>query len=173
MTLDKKTAGMFVLLALFLLGMEGAGDSEDERVKLLEQSLQLSVRVETLKRELDLLVFQKEALVFDSKYLILDSGTGAGKLKYKNRILKNFSFSTLRGGGLDQGKRVLTEKLDGAESKHRLFFGKTLVLAPKGSTALPREKHKTRILLARKDFLSIYYALENGALMYIVKSPVP
>ena len=170
MRVDKKTAGTIVLLALCLMGMDNADNGEGERVKLLDQRKQLSVKAENLKREQDFLVFQKEAVSVDSKYLILDSGSRTGKLKYKNRVLKNFSFATPKAGrAASPGRRVLTEKLDGAENRHRLVFGKTLVIAPKGSPALSKEKHKARLLLGKRDFTSIYYALESGSLVYIVK----
>ena len=80
-------------LFLFFSGMDGNAQETDERSQLEKQQKDLSAKVELLKREQDLLLFRKEFYRSDSKYLILNIPARTGELRYKNRLLKSFSFT--------------------------------------------------------------------------------
>ena len=151
------------------MGADGAGDPENDRALLIEQSRQLTTRIEALKVEQDFLIFQKECYSMDSKYLVLDVGAGTGQLKYKNRILKTFGLSKSSRVriGAPSGRLQLTEKTDGPGNRYGLVFGKALIMEPKGAPFLNRGKQTFHILLGKKDFMSVYYALEKGALAYV------
>jgi hypothetical protein len=70
---------------------------------------------------------------------------------------------------LKQGTVTLTKKTEGAKERHSLIFGTSLVLLNKRAPAALLKAGAPRIYLSRKDFLSMYYSLETGALSYIVR----
>lgn len=156
--------------SLFLTGADSGEQGTDEQAKLTEQQKQLNARVETLKQEQDYLLFQKTVYALDSKYLVINITARTGQLKYKNRILKDFHFTAAGPVSLlKQGTITLTKKIEGAKERHSLIFGRSLVLLNKRTPAASLEAGIPRIYLSRKDFLSVYYSLENGALSYIIR----
>jgi hypothetical protein len=154
------------------MGADNGDENGEERGKLLEQQKQLSVRIKTLKREQDYLVFQRAMYASDSKYLIINISKKTGQLKYKNRVLKDFPFKRVsvsdRAHRLTRGELTLTQKIEGVRQRKLLVFDKSLVL--QGVNA-PEVKHVAgiaRYSLSKKDFRSLYYAVEPGAKAYIL-----
>jgi hypothetical protein len=163
---------LILLTSLFLVGADKGGPERGEQAALREQRRALHQRVENLKREQDYLLFQKTMYESDSKYLVIDIREKTGHLKYKNRVLKDFPFQTSKNfprRSLKPGMLTLTEKIEGKKDRHALVFGKTFVVRWKRS-AVPREQSNIPSLsLSRKDLLSLYYAVEDGALAYVVR----
>ena len=156
-------------VSLCLAGICGAEQGDAERKKLFEQKKQLNARIETLQREQDYLVFQKTMYESDSKYLIINIPAKTGQLKYKNRLLKDVHFKLISGqvSRLTPGALTLTEKIEGPRERNLLVFGKSLVLQGTYSPATRIKAGIPRLSLSRKDFLSMYYALESGAKVFI------
>ena len=165
-----KTIWLLLFLSLFLLGIrDGTGQEASEREKLLEQRKHLSERIETLKREQDFLLFQQGMYASDSKYLVISATARKGQLKYKNRVLKDFRFvSSRRIGMLKPGAATLTKKIESARERQVLIFGNSLILLNKRVPAVTGGKYVPHITLAKKDFISIFYAVERGAKAYIL-----
>ena len=163
---------VILLLSFFLLGADRGGPDNRERAALKAERRALHARIEDLKREQDYLLFQKTMYENDSKYLVLDTRKKTGHLKYKNRVLKDFRFQTSKNfpvRSLRPGMLTLTEKIEGKKDRHALVFGKTFVVRWKRSS-VPREQANIPSLsLSRKDLLSIYFAVEDGALAYVVR----
>ena len=108
----------------------------------------------------------------DSKYLVIDIKKKTGHLNYKNRVLKDFPFQTSKKfpfRTLKPGMLTLTEKIEGKKDRHTLVFGKTLMVRWKLSSVPKQQADLPSLSLSRKDFLSVYFAVENGALAYIVR----
>lgn len=168
----KKTALVF-LMTLALAGVDGIAQEADERQKLLEQQEQLRNRIELMKREQDFLLFQKQLYDSDSKYLLLDLGKSSGQLKYKNRVLKGFRFSTSSPAVLRRisaGALTLTKKAENPRGRPALVFGKTLVIQSKSGAARERQHGAVpHISLTKKDMASLYNAVEQGAKAYVVR----
>lgn len=161
---------LFLAASLFLMGADNGERGTDEKAKLLEQQKQLNARIETLKREQDYLLFQKTMYASDSKYVVVNITARTGQLKYKNRILKDFHFASAgRIGKLKRGAVTLTKKIEGTKGRRSLVFGRSLVLLGKRGTAAPLEAGIPRIYLSKKDFLSIFYSVEKGSLLYIIR----
>lgn len=163
----KKTFLLPFLISLFLFTGAGLGQEDEDREKFLERQKLLVEKIETLKREQDFLLFQKSLSASDSKYLIIDLSRKTGQLKYKNRVLKDFLFSSHNPvGKILQGTIMLTKKIQGTKEPTCLIFGNSLVLQTKrlpiARTEIPR------LLLRKKDFKAIFYALEDGSLVYIL-----
>ena len=154
------------------MGADRGGPDSRERTALRDQRRALHARIERLQREQDYLLFQQTMYENDSKYLILDIRKKTGHLKYKNRVLKDFPFQTSKnfpGRSLRPGMLMLTEKIEGKKDRHALVFEKSFVVRWKRS-AVPREKANIPSLsLARKDLLSVYFAVEQGSLAYLVR----
>ncbi len=164
-----KTGCLFLLFTLFLAGATAAEQDGAGREELLERQKELQIRIAALQREQDFLLFQRAMFVSDSKYLIINVKNKSGQLKYKNRILKDFSFaSAVRVGALKQGPLALTEKMEGNRGRHALLFGKSLLLIGKHPPSARLEAGIPRISLSKRDFLAIFYALENGAKAYVM-----
>jgi len=163
---------LILLLSFFLLGADKSGPDRGEQAALKAERRSLHARIERLQREQDYLLFQKMMYENDSKYLILDIKKKTGHLKYKNRVLKDFRFQTSKnfpGRSLRPGMLTLTEKIEGKKDRHALVFEKSFVVRWKRS-AVPREKANIPSLsLARKDLLSVYFAVEDGALAYVIR----
>jgi hypothetical protein len=169
---NHKVAYIFLVLAVFLMGADKGGPDRREQAALREQQRALHQRVENLEREQDYLLFQKMMYENDSKYLIIDLKKKTGRLKYKNRVLKDFGFQTSKnfpGRSLRPGMLTLTEKIEGKKDRHALAFGKTLMVRWKRSTVSKQQADIPSLSLARKDFLSVFYAVEEGALAYVVR----
>jgi hypothetical protein len=160
---------MFVL-SLFLMGADNGDQNGKEWGKLLEQRKQLNVRIKKLMREQDYLVFQKTMYESDSKYLIINIPAKTGQLKYKNRALKDVHFKLVSGrtSRLTPGALTLTEKIEGPRKRNLLVFGQSLVLQDKYAPATRSESGIPHLSLSRKDFLSMYYAVESGAKAFIL-----
>jgi hypothetical protein len=169
-----KHRAVFLLLALavFLMGASKGDPVRDERVTLRAEQRALQKRIENLKREQDYLLFQKTMYENDSKYLVIDIRKKTGHLKYKNRVLKDFPFQTSKKfpfRSLKPGMLTLTEKIEGKKDRHTMVFGKTLMVRWKLSTVPKQQADIPSLSLSRKDFLSVYFAVENGALAYVVR----
>ncbi len=160
------------MLSLFLTGAVNGDENREERGKLLQQQKQLSIRIKTLKREQDYLVFQRTMYTSDSKYLILNISKKTGQLKYKNRVLKDFHFKRVsvsdRAHRLTRGALTLTQKIEGARQRKLLVFDKSLVLQGVHAPEAKLEAGIPRYSLSKKDFRSVYYAIEAGAKAYIL-----
>jgi hypothetical protein len=167
----KRIASVLLLFSLFLMGAEATGtDDAAERATLLDRQRTLRTRIEVLNREQDLLLFRKMMYSSDSKYLMIDTRSRTAQLKYKNRVLKDFRFQASKnfpGSTLHPGRLVLTKKAEGKKDRHALVFGNAFVIRWKLSSVPPREADMPFITLTRKEFLSIYHAVEEGALAYI------
>lgn len=161
-----------LVLSFFLMGVDNGDQSGEDRGKLLEQQKQLSARIKTLTREQDYLVFQKTMYASDSKYLILNISKKSGQLKYKNRILKDFHFERVSVSGrvnrLTRGALTLTQKIEGDRKRKLLVFDKSLVLQGVHAPATKLGAGIPRFSLSKKDFRSVYYAIEPGAKAYIM-----
>jgi len=160
---------LFFAASLFLMGADSGEQGTDEQAKLLERQKQLNARIEALKQEQDYLLFQNTMYASDSKYLVINITARTGQLKYKNRILKDFRFTSAgRVSMLKQGAAMLTKKIDGTK-KRSLIFGSSFVLLDKRASAASFEAGIPLIYLSKKDFLSIFYSVENGARSYIIR----
>jgi hypothetical protein len=170
--IKNKTVWLVLLFSLFLMGADSGDQSGEERGKLLEQQKQLSARIKTLKREQDYLVFQRTMYSSDSKYLIINMSAKTGQLKYKNRVLKDFHFKRVsvsdRAHRLNRGALTLTQKIEGAKQRKLLVFDKALVLQGVHAPEAKLEAGIPRLSLSKKDFRSVYYAIEAGANAYIL-----
>jgi hypothetical protein len=161
-----------VLCSLVLMGADGGESARDERSPLEEQTLALQKKISALKRERDFLLFQKAMYSTDSKYLVMNFAKRTGQLKYKNRVLMDFRFKAVRnisGRGLQPGMLVLTKKEEGKKDQNALAFGRSFVLQGKRTVVPPEDSGIPTISLQEKEMLSIYYALEVGALAYIIR----
>ena len=167
-----KTIWLLLFFSMFLMGADNGDQRGEERGKLLEQQKHLSARVKTLKREQDYLLFQSTMYASDSKYLVLNIFRKSGQLKYKNRILKNFHFERVSVSGrinkLTRGALTLTQKIEGDRKRKLLVFDNALVMQGVHAPATRLESGIPRFSLSKKDFRSVYYALEPGAKVYIM-----
>jgi hypothetical protein len=170
--MKSKAACLLLLLSLLFVGMDGNGQEQDERDELLEQQKALKEKIETLRREQDFLIFEKALYATDSKYLIINLGSMKGRLKYKNRVLKDFRFTASAnpaGDALKPGTVTLTKKREDPGQRHVLLFGKSLVIQWKRPAGSPYAANIPRISLSKRDFQSIFYAIEEGAKAYIMR----
>jgi hypothetical protein len=161
-----------VLCSLVLMGADGGDSVRDERAMLEDQMSGLQKKVSALKREQDFLLFQEAMYSSDSKYLIMNFAKRTGQLKYKNRVLLDFRFKTAKkisSRGLQPGMLVLTKKEEGKKDQHALAFGKSIIMQWKRTVVPPEESGIPAISLQKKEMLSLYYALEEGALAYVVR----
>lgn len=159
-----------LVLSLCLAGICGADQEGAERKKLVGQKKKLTARIVKLKHEQDFLVFQKTMCEADSKYLIIDFSARTLQLKYKNRVLKDVKFKRVLGrvSTLAHGALTLTQKIEGSGKRNLLVFGQALVLQGRHAPSTALEEGIPRLFLSRKDFLSVYFAIEPGAQAYIL-----
>src|SRR5574341_567785 len=172
--LKYKTAGLMLLLtlSLFLIGADGGDQARDERDVLQEQREVLRQRIEKLTEEQDFLLFQKEMYTADSKYLVLNIAGKSGRLMYRNRVLKDFRFRTSKNYPatvFGPGRLLLTKKEDGKRARHVLIFGNALVIQWKRTKVPPQEADIPVISVTKKEMRSLFYAVEDGALAYLVR----
>jgi hypothetical protein len=169
--ITSKTVWWVLLFSLFLLGADNGGQNNAKREKLLAQHKQLSKRIETLTREQDYLVFQKAMHASDSKYLVIDIAKRAGQLKYKNRVLMGFHLKRVSGrrSRPGRGALTLTQKIEGSWKRNLLVFGDSLVLQGRKAPAAKIKKGMPRYSLTRRNFRSVYYAIEPGAKAYVLR----
>ncbi len=155
--------------ALLLLASGAHAQDAGEQQLLMERKEQLKVTIETLKRDQDFLIFQQEMRASDSKYLIIKNAAKTGQLRYKNRVLKDFHFSASeRQGALKGGGVALSKKIEDARGRQALIFDDALILLGKRISAAPAPAGVPRVLLSKKDFQSVFYAVERGARLYIL-----
>jgi len=168
-----KTAAVFlIMMSAFLFGMQGESPEDIERRKLVDQQAALSERIASLNHEQEYLLLQKAFYASDSKYLLIDLPSRTGMLKYRNRVLRTFTFTTTAGMHPVPRNTVLkvTAKADGKEQKRVLLFGDTLLIQSKRSSIVSgNEKRAPRILVGSKDFAALYYAVEQGTMLYTGK----
>lgn len=160
------------MLSVFLLGMQGLSPEDSERRRLVERQTTLSDRIASLNQEQEFLLLQKAFYASDSKYILLDLPSRMGMLKYRNRILRTFVFSMAAGKRPVPRNTVLkvTVKTDGKERKRILLFGETLLIQSKRSSLVAgKEKSVPRIQIGPKDFAALYYAVEQGTMLYTGK----
>lgn len=159
-----------LVASLFLMGMDNGDEGPDGRARLVERQKQLNARIETLKQEQDYLLFQKAMYASDSKYLVINIAARTGQLKYKNRILKDFHFTSAgHDNMLKPGAITLTQKIEGTKGRRSLIFGSSLVLFDKRASVTRLKAGVPRIYLSKKDFLSVFYSIENGAMSYLIR----
>ncbi len=170
--MNRIVVSLLLLLSIFLTGADKGDPDRGERAALRDQRRALHARIESLRREQDYLLFQKMMYENDSKYLILDIKKKTGHLSYKNRVLKDFRFQTSKNfpsRSLRPGMLTLTEKIEGKKDRHALAFGKSLIVRWKLSAVPKQQADIPSLSLARKDLLSVFYAVEDGALAYVVR----
>jgi len=159
--------------SLLLAAVTWCNAGGDEREALLVQQRMLRERIETLKYEQDYLLFEKMLYRLHSKYLVIDTKSRTGQLKYQNRVLKDFKFTA--SGNFSAltpraGIAILTSKVEGKPDRHALVFGKSFVMKWKLSTVPRREASLPAISLTRKELLSVFYAVETGSMAFILRS---
>lgn len=165
-------AVLLVVLSVFLLGMRGQSPEDIERQKLVDQQADLSKRIASLNHEQDFLLMQKAFYASDSKYILIDLPTRTGMLKYRNRVLRTFAFTTTGGKRPVPRNTVLkvTAKTDGKERGRMLLFGDALLIQSKRSSSVAgNEKKVPRILVGSKDFAALYYAVGEGSMLHTGK----
>jgi hypothetical protein len=153
------------------MGADTGGQDRDERAALRDTQKTLRARIEVLKREQDFLLFQKVMYGSDSKYLIINTKSKAAQLKYKNRVLKDLRFRTSKNflrKTFRPGMLKLTKKIEGKNDRHTLVFGKSFIVRWKPATVRRKEEDIPIISLKRKELLSVFYALEEGSMAYLV-----
>ncbi len=172
-TVPSTTTGvLLILLSVVLFGMQGQFPEDIERQRLEEQQAKFSDRISSLNHEQELLLMQKAFYASDSKYILLDLSSRTGMLKYRNRVLRTFTFSAIAGKHPVPRNTVLkvTAKTDGKERKRMLLFGDALLIQSKRSSIIvEKDKRVPRILIGSKDFAALYYAVEPGTMLHTGK----
>jgi hypothetical protein len=163
------TAGLFLFLSLFLMGMDGTGTGDgQEGLETRRQELQ--ARIKTLRSEQDLLLAQKQLSTMDSRYLVLDLARGLGQLKYRSRVFLDFTFRPLSKDSLrtaPRGVQTLTKKSEGTNGRFSLAFGPAFMLRTKSAAAAGRGVRQ--IIVLPREMRSIFFALEEGSIAYILQ----
>jgi hypothetical protein len=171
-----KRGGAYACFALVLLlcspvhSASAQGDAE--RQGLLEQQKFLQGRIERLRQEQDFLLFQKEVCAADSKYLLLNFSEGKGTLKYRNRILRSFYFTSGRSrGSPEAGMYVLTRKIEGPPGKRGLVFGDSFLIRAKrtGGSGPGGDKGMAVLSVGTRDLSAIFFAVEPGTMSYVTR----
>lgn len=166
----KTTAGLLLVLSVFLMGMDGIATSDVGQNGLADRKRELQARIETLKSEQDLLLFQKQLSAMDSRYLVLDLARGLGQLKYRSRVFLDFTFRPLPKRVIrtvPRGMRALTKKIEGTDGRFALVFGPTFVLRTESASAPGRGV--PQLIVLPREMRSIFFALEEGSLVYILR----
>lgn len=169
MNASRKT---ILVLSVLFFSLCGSIHAQDDRAALRAQHQVLQEKVATLKQEQDFLLFQKEMYGSDSKYLVINITKKSGQLKYKNRVLKNFLITTPKRSllkQLQQGKRSLTKKTADQKDRFTLLFGTSFALQWKRDRVSYSMAGMPVFSLAEKEMFSIFLALEEGALAYILR----
>ncbi|NTW67318.1 MAG: hypothetical protein HGB21_13595, partial [Nitrospirae bacterium] len=167
---NKKNGTIVILLSLLLLGMDGKHREGDEWRQLEARQAQLAARIKVLKQEQDFLLFQRSFAGADSKYILIDLSTKTGTLKYRNRVLRTFGFtlSSSKSHKPRKGRYVLTGKTDGSPGKMSLVVQDAFIIHGKRySGRQKREKSLPAMVVGRKDLAAIYYAVEQGTMLYV------
>jgi hypothetical protein len=90
-------------------------------------------------------------------------------LKYRSRVFLDFTFRPLPKGVIrtvPRGVRALTKKIEG-DGRFALVFGPTFVLRTKSAAAPGRGV--PQIILQPEEMRSIFFALEEGSIAYILR----
>jgi hypothetical protein len=164
-----KAGILLIVMSFFLLGTQEQSPDDRERQSLVEQQTKLSERIASLSHEQDFLLMQRAFYASDSKYILLDISSRTGMLKYRNRVLRTFAFSTTAGKHPIPRNTILkvTTKTDLKERKRFLLFGDALLVQSKRSSITAgKDMRMPRILIGSKDFTAIYYAVEQGTMLY-------
>ena len=146
-----------------------------ERRQLEEQQKGLRAKIESLKSEQDFLLFRKEFYGADSKYLVLHIPAGKGELRYKNRLIKSFSFtpsSESRVRAVPVGPATVTKKVENRGKPHDIIFGSSFLLKVKPKDVRPSLKDGAappRLFVSKRDMQSLFYAVEDGSKAYILQ----
>jgi len=170
--MNRNGLAIMILLSLILMGMDGAPRENDEQRQLEERLVQLAARVEKLKEEQDLLLFQRSIAGSDSKYLLLDVSAGTGTFRYRNRVLRTFGFtlSSSKPHQFQKGLHVLAGKTDGSSEKRSLVVQDSFIIqGKKYSGKKSGEKKLPGIIVNRKDLAAIYYSVEKGTMLYVIR----
>jgi hypothetical protein len=163
---------LILILSLFLMGADNVEQRGDERNALMDRQKKLQARIQTLQAEQDFLLFQKTMYTADSKYLVLNMTEKTGQLKYKNRVLKDFHFIPPKNDPhrkLRTGMLALTRKSAGKGSRHALVFGGDLILRRKNDVVPKQEAGINPLFLKKKDMDSLFSAVEEGALAFVMR----
>jgi hypothetical protein len=161
-----------VLCSLVFMGADGGDRVREERAQLEAKTSSLQKKIAILKSEEGFLLFQKAMYSADSKYLIMNITKRTAQLKYKNRVLQDFHFKMpkkIRDRMLPAGMLVLTKKEKGKNDQDSLIFGSSLVLQWKRTAPSKQEVGIPVILFPKKEMLSVFYAVEEGSLVYLVR----
>jgi hypothetical protein len=106
----------------------------------------------------------------DSKYAVLDLARGRGQLKYRSRVLLDFTFGPLPKRvvrTVPRGARPLTKKIEQTDGRFALVFGRDFILRTT-SAASPGRK-APQIIVPPVEMRSIFIALEEGSIAYILR----
>ena len=168
-----RTAGRMLLplLAVFLMGMDGPAPDDAERRMLERREEQLAARIRILRQEQELLLFRGAFSVSDSKYLLLDLHAARGTLSYRNRVLRSFSLKTSpsKAGRILAGPHSLAGKREDKRGRKSLVFNGAFIIQSKQPPRINGGEGKLpRITIGKRDLAAIYYALEQGSMVYIM-----
>ncbi len=165
------TAGLLILFsATFLMGADAGDPGQGELEALRTRQSALRTRIQALKYEQDYLLFRRAMYQTDSKYLVMDIAARSGRLMYKNRVLKEFTFhlpKNFRSGSLHSGMVLLTKKIEDKKERRTLVFGTSFLLHGRGAAVPHLPEDAASISVPNKDLSSLYYALEEGAAAYL------
>ncbi len=170
-----KSLWLLTFILLIFSGTDGNTQDADERRQLEQQQKDLGAKIESLKRGQDFLLFRKEFYSADSKYLILRIPAGKGELRYKNRLLKSFSFtlsSKTRFHSLSEGPATVTKKVEGRGQRYEIIFGSSFNMRVKPKDHGPSLKDRAsppRLFVSKRDMQSIFYAVEEGSKTYVLQ----
>jgi len=161
---------LFLMLSVFLMGMDGTVTGDVGQDVLAARQRELQDRIEALRSEQDLLLFQKQFSAMDSKYAVLDLARGRGQLKYRSRVLLDFAFKSFPKRVIrtvPRGARSLTRKIEKTDGRFALVFGRDFVLRTRNAAA--PERNVPQIIVPPKEMRSIFIALEEGSIAYILQ----
>ena len=129
----------------------------------------LEARAAALRAEQDLLLFRKEMLAADSKYLLIDLAAGRGEIRYRDRLLKEFRVAVRRAprGAAPSGAAALTERRGAGAARRELVFGDVLAIQDRRQRA-PGDG-RLRIGVDRRDLASLFAVLDAGSRAYLVR----
>jgi hypothetical protein len=160
-------ACMLPVLSLFLMGMDGVGTGDAGLDGLAARQRELKARIEMLRSEQDLLLFQKQLSAMDSRYLVIDLARGLGQLKYRSRVFLDFTFRPLPMRVIrtvPRGVVALTKKIE-RNGRLALVFGQDFGLRTKN--AVVPDHGMPQIMVSPREMRSIFFALEAGSIAYI------
>ncbi len=159
-------------ILFFMINPAYADQAGEDMQALLLREKELGAKVERLRLEQEFLLFKKGFYTLDSKYLILDPVSKTGQLRYKNRLLKEFRFTTpspREAKALPRGVLILSKKLGSDHNRLTLIFSGSLILKSMESGRQAVRKSDTpRLYLKKSDMLSLFYALEVGGRAYVL-----